>query len=275
MNYTKHFINNYRILKGRMIEKNKGFWKVQSIHKLKLKLSSRFNTKDYLILKTIDHSSKSTPPFITFTSDNRYSNLNKKRLIKIKDKLPYKYNKNFFITNENLKREEEPKIKNKKRQIYVSFYKNFSYEPFLYNELPFIYMKGKYKTFPRKFNEVLKDSIIMKQYNEFLKDINYNTFSSNSTIKNNYDERFERNNYKLSNTKLTDSNLDNNFEISSLFSKKKKNDINFFDNNNNKHNLKIKTFKTFNDTNYSSTAYDGFFKRKKTEGVHTLPSLDI
>ena len=29
MNYTKHFINNYRILKGRMIEKNKGFWKVQ------------------------------------------------------------------------------------------------------------------------------------------------------------------------------------------------------------------------------------------------------
>ena len=58
------------------------------------------------------------------------------------------------------------------------------------------------KTFPRKFNEVLKDSIIMKQYNEFLKDINYNTFSSNSTIKNNYDERFERNNYKLSNTKF-------------------------------------------------------------------------
>ena len=269
MNYKNHFVNNYRILKGRMIEKNKGFWKVQSIHKLKLKLSHKFNTKDYLILKTLDNSTKSTPPFITFSSDNRYSNLKNKRLLKIKDKLSFKHIDNIFITNENRKREEEPKSQNKNKQIYINFYKNFSYEPFLYNELPFIYMKGKGKKNPRKFSEVLKDCIIMKQYNEVLKDINHKTLSSTSNTKNKNDDIFERNNFGLSNTKLTDSNFDNNIEISSLISEKKKKNVKFF--NNNTHNLKIKIF---NNSNGSNTAYDGFSKGKKSQGVYTLPTLD-
>ena len=257
--YKIHFRNNYRIVKNRMLEKNKGFWKVQSIHKLELKLSSRFNTKDYLMLKTIQKTSKFSPSFISFSNDNHYSNLNKRRIIKIKDKLSHKPYNNIFITNENQKKEEEQKFINKKKQLYINFYKNFSYEPFLYNELPFIYLRGKDKFIPRKFSEVLKDCFIMDKYNKALMDINYNTLNSNSND--------EKNNFGFSHIKLTDSYVDNTHKTISLNPEKRKRNIKYL-NSKIKHNSNI-------NAKCSNTAYDGFFKNKKSEGVYTLPTLEI
>ena len=238
-----------------MLEKNKGFWKVQSIHKLQLKLSSRYNTKDYLMLKTIQNTSKFSPSFISFSNENRYSNLNKQRIIKIKDKLSHKPDNKIFITNENQKKEEDPKNKNKKKQIYISFYKNFWYEPYLYNELPFIYLRGKDKLAPRKFSEVLKDSFIMDKYNKALMNVKYNTLNSNND---------DKHNYVFTHIKLTDSNEDNNKKIST-FSNKRQRNLKFI-------KSKFKTNLNIN-TNYSNTAYDGFFKNKKSEGIFTFPSL--
>ena len=258
MNYKKHFGNNYRKFKERILEKNKGFWRVQSIHKLELKLSSRFNVKDFLMLKNIQSRSRFSPSFISFSNDNRYSNLNKKRLIKLKDKLSHKTENNIFITNENQKKEEDPQYKNKKKQIYLSFYKNFSYEPFMYNELPFIYMRGKDQTVPRKFSEVLKDCLIMDKYNKALMDINYKTLNSNDNIEKN-------NKFKINNIKLTDSNLDYKHKLNSIDTGKR--NLKYIKNKLN-HNLRI-------NTNFSNTAYDGFYKNKKSEGVYTISTNDF
>ena len=259
MNYKKHFYNNYRIFKDRILEKNKGFWRVQSIHKLEVKLSSRFNVKNFLMLKNIQSRSRFSPSFISFSNDNRYSNLNKKRLIKLKDKLSHKTENNIFITNENQKKEEDPQYKNKKRQIYLSFYKNFSYEPFMYNELPFIYMRGKDKTVPRKFSEVLKDCLIMDKYNKALMDINYMTLNSND----NKDKNSHR--FKFNSIKLTDSNLENKHKMNSIDAGKR--NLKYYKNKIN-HGLKI-------NTNFSNTAYDGFYKNKKSEGVYTISTNEF
>ena len=254
MNYKKHFRQNYKIVKERMLEKNKGFWKVQSIHKLKLKLSTKYNTQDYLMLKVIQNSPKISPSFISFSNDTRYSQLFKKRLNKIKGKLSKKTQHNIFITNENQKKKEDSKYKEHQKQLYINFYKDFSYEPYLYNELQFIYLKGKDKMIPRKFSEVLKDCFIMDKYNKALNKMNYKTLSSSVN---------KENDYGINNIKLTDSNIDNFNNIRSLDAELRKKNMKLFN-----HNLKI-------NTNYSNTAYDGFFKSKKSEGVYTLPTLDI
>ena len=76
MNYKMHF-RNYKFLKHRMLEKHKGFWKAQSVHKLELKLSKKFNTKDFLMLKTIQNSPKYIPTFISFSKNKNKSELKK------------------------------------------------------------------------------------------------------------------------------------------------------------------------------------------------------
>ena len=81
--YKLHFGQKYKILKERILERHKGYWKAQSIHKLKLKLSSKYSIKDYIMLKSIDTSPKYIPSFISFSNDSNRSKINKKRLIKI------------------------------------------------------------------------------------------------------------------------------------------------------------------------------------------------
>ena len=251
MNYKLHFNQNYKIFKERVLEKHKGYWKVQSIHKLKVKLSSKYNTQDYIMLKSIENSSKYIPPFLSFSSDR----INKKRITKLNKKLSFKPNTNLFITNEDKKDEGCKKHKEKKKQLYINLYKDFSYEPSLYNKLQFIYMKGKDKTVPRKFTEVVKDCFIMDKYNKLL---NMNHNSSND---------FDINKYADSNIKLNDSNYDNYHKLRSLDTGKRKRNIKFFSN---KLNHKINV-----NTNNSNTAYDGFFKSKKSKGIYTLPTLEL
>ena len=95
---------NYKILKERMSEINKGFWKVQSIHKLSTKLSHKFNTKDFIIMKTFQTTPKYIPPFISFSNENRKFNIFKNRTIKLNYNSKGRNNiKNIFITNDRQK----------------------------------------------------------------------------------------------------------------------------------------------------------------------------
>ena len=267
--YKLHFGQKYKILKERILEKHKGYWKAQSIHKLKLKLSSKYSIKDYIMLKSIDTSPKYIPSFISFSNNSNRSKINKKRLIKIKDKLSLKPNINLFITNENQKREEDSTNKLHKKQLYLNLYKDFSYEPYIYNELQFIYLKGKDKIAPRKFSEVLKDCLIMDKYNKLIKTMNYNTNNSHShiSIDNEGNKVFDNN------IKITESNNFNNIKNlkeSKILGEKTK-DIKEIKNSTykSKNNLKI------NIKNLSNTAYNGFYKNKKSKGVYTLPTIDI
>ena len=182
---SKMPFTNYKILKERMAEINKGFWKVQSIHKLSTKLSNRFSTKDFIIMKTIQKPKQYIPPFISFSNERRkYINNNKSIRIK-KNNINIK-NKNLFITNEIKEKINESKLKSKKerkKNLYLNLYKNFPYEPYLYNELQFIYLQGSNKLIPRKFNEVIKDCFLMDNYKKLLlnKKSNLSNFKFNDS----------------------------------------------------------------------------------------------
>ena len=267
MNYKLHFYQNYKVLKERILEKHKGFWKAQSIHKLKLKLSNNYNIKDYIILKSIDTSPKLIPKFISFSKDNAHSKLNKKRIIHLRDKLSLKPSINLFITNENKKKDEDAKSKSYKKQLYLNLYKDFSYEPYLYNELQFIYLRGKDKITPRKFSEVLKDCLIMDKYNKLMKNMNYKNYNTYNSI-NSIDS--EGNKYNDNNIKFTELNNDNNNNLKSIkeiMGKRTKNIKQL--------NYKSKPHLKINIQNFSNTAYNGFYNNKKSKGVYPLPKIDI
>lgn len=266
MNYNIHFKNNYRILKERMMEKNKGFWKVQSIHKLQLKLSQKFNAKDFIMLKTIQNNSDTKHSFITYSSDNKFPNLNKRRIIRIKGKSNNKPDTNLFITNENKKNLEETKIKYKerKKKLYSNLYKGFSYEPYLYNDVNFIYLKGQEGTIPRKFSEVLKDCLIMDKYNNYLNKFNIERIKTLNE---------KENKFGYGSIKLTDSNTDSFNKIKALIKENKKKNIKYFTSRFN-HNIKINDINE-NLSNDSNTEYDGFYKNKRTRGIYTVSTFDI
>ena len=169
-------LTRYKSLKERLAEINKGFWKVQSIHKLSTKLSNKFNTKDFIIMKTIQKTPNYIPPFITFSNESKKNRLkiNNSERIKLKQK---ENKNNLFLTIQNRKKRSETRIKTtkeNKKKLFLNLYKNFPYEPFLYNELQFIYLQGSNKLIPRKFNEVVKDCFIMDKYNKLLKKSRYN-----------------------------------------------------------------------------------------------------
>ena len=249
-------LTNYRILKEIMTEKNKGFWKVQSIHKLSTKLSHRFNAKDFILMKNIQRGNKFIPPFISFSNESKKIKLMDKRSIKTQTN--HGSNINIFMTNENQNKINIKKIitqKENKKKLYLNLYKNFPYEPYIYNELYFIYLQGNNKIIPRKFNEVVKDCFMMDRYNKYLKNKKNKMYkinnSTNINISNNYiksQNSFNEDDIRIK-TISAEGRL-NKFKI------KKK--LNF--------NTKIKN-------NYSNTIYDGFFKNKKLGKMKLLPSL--
>ena len=257
-------ITNYKILKERMTEKNKGFWKVQSIHKLETKLSTKFNTKDYILMKYFQRTQKDIPSFISFSNISKKKGVKEKRSVKIQTNLESQ--RNIFLTNENKSQINDKKNKKEiKKKLYLSLYKNFPYEPYLYNELQFIYLKGSNKLIPRKFNEVVKDCFIMDKYNKYLLN-KKNSISklsySNSTNKNMrtqyiFNDINVVNDDKTINT-ISVEGRSNNFRIKRNINKKlgieKESEIN-----------------TIN-TNYSNTMYDGFFKNRKKR-INNLPFL--
>ena len=257
-------ITNYKILKERMAEKNKGFWKVQSIHKLETKLSTKFNTKDYILMKYFQRTQKDIPSFISFSNISKKIGVKQKRSVKIQTNLdPHR---NIFLTNENNNQINDKKNKKEiKKKLYLSLYKDFPYEPYLYNELQFIYLKGSNKLIPRKFNEVVKDCFIMDKYNKYLlnkKKSIYKLSYSNSTNKNMRTQSI----YNDINI-VNDDKTINTISIEGRSNKLRiKNNI----------NKKLGTEKEFDintiNTNYSNTMYDGFFKnrKRKINNLHLL-----
>ena len=257
---------NYKILKERMTGINKGFWKVQSIHKLSTKLSNRFNTKDYIIMKTIQKTPNYIPPFITFFNESHQFNISQNKSIKKKSNS--KEHKNVFLTNESIKTINESYYKTKrenKKKLFLNLYKNFPYEPYLYNELQFIYLQGNNKLTPRKFKEVVKDCFIMDKYNKFLinKKYNISNFNSNNSKNiNNSGSTLQINKSKNYNNN-SDSNYFKSLSVEKSINRTKRN-IN-------------KKCKTENEeleinNNYFNTINDGFYNRKSKK-CNCLPSI--
>ena len=157
---------NYKDLKERMSQILKGFWKVQSIHKLPSQPRIKINNKEYLLLKTIKNP-KQTPSFISFCHEEK----NTKKIKKCKSAC--ESNKNIFITS-NTKRKIINRNNNKNQDLSCLFnkiYGKFTYEPSIYNEFQMFYLKRNKVYKPRKFKEVIKDCIAMNEYNNYLKNI--------------------------------------------------------------------------------------------------------
>lgn len=255
---------NYKILKERMAEKNKGFWKVQSIHKLETKLSNKFNTKDYIIMKYFQRTQKDIPSFISFSNISKKIGIKQKRSVKIQTNI--ETNKNIFLTNESKRQINDKKNKKEiKKKLYLSLYKNFPYEPYIYNELQFIYLKGNNKLIPRKFNEVVKDCFIMDKYNKYLlnKKSNISKLSySNSTNKNLRTQNI-----------FNDINIVNDDKtINTISVEGRSKNLRIKRNIHKKLGIeKDSEINTIN-TNYSNTVYDGFFKKRKRR-INNLPFL--
>ena len=181
---------NYKATKERMLESAKGFWKVKSVHKLTNRLKIRYNPQDFIILKTIKKPDPKLPSFISFEhqinrditpienqKNNSYVNLNFR---------------NFFITGNN-KTINKQKKKEKLKIIYNKLFGSFTYEPLLYNDCPFFYLQKEKRLLPRKFKDVIKDCLALKEYKNCIN--NYEKGQDNIiTTDNNHNNNYNTNN---------------------------------------------------------------------------------
>ena len=69
---------NYKIVKDRMLESSKGFWKVKSIHTLISRLQTKYNPNDFLILNKIKRPDPKLPSFIRLEHGFNRKNRKKK-----------------------------------------------------------------------------------------------------------------------------------------------------------------------------------------------------
>ena len=172
---------NYKALKDRMLETSKGFWKVKSIHKLTTRLQSRYNPRDFILLKTIKKPPPKLPSFISLEHEINKRNRqleNQKNFSSVNLKVG-----NFFITG-NEKRIIKKKKKEEIKNIFDKLFGNFTYEPFLYNDCQFFYMQKEPRLLPRKFNDVIKDCLAFKEYKNYINNIK-RTKDENVTTENN------------------------------------------------------------------------------------------
>ena len=172
---------NYKSVKDRMYETNKGFWKVQSIHKLTTRLKTRYNPKDYIILKAIKKPEPNLPSFISL-----------EHLVKNKERKMENYKNfssvdlnvgNFFITG-NERRIMKEKKKEEIKNIFNKLFGSYTYEPFLYNECQFFYLQKEPRLLPRKFQDVIKDCLALKEYKDYINNLQ-KTKDENITTDNN------------------------------------------------------------------------------------------
>ena len=156
---------NYKIVKDRMLESSKGFWKVKSIHTLISRLQTKYNPNDFLILNKIKRPDPKLPSFIRLEHGfNRKNRLieNQKNFSSSNLKVP-----NFFITS-NIKKDKIQKKKQEIKNIFDRLFRNYTYEPFLYNDCQFFYLQKEPRLLPRKFNDVIKDCLALKEYENYI-----------------------------------------------------------------------------------------------------------
>lgn len=154
---------NYKNLKDRMCEMNKGFWKVQSIHKLKAKLKIKYNPKDHIMLKRIQKTNHQMPPFLSV----RHEISPNKIIIKKNFSHQKILEKDFFLTTNNKKKITEENTK-KENIIYKKIYGKFMNRSFLFNDFQFIFLSKEKRLFPRTFKDVLKDCVALREYKKHI-----------------------------------------------------------------------------------------------------------
>ena len=156
---------NYKAVKERMLETSKGFWKVKSIHKLASRLQARYDPNDFLILNRIKRPDPKLPSFIRLEHEVKRKNRqleNHKSFSSSNLKAP-----NFFITAD-LKKDNIEKKKKEIKSIFDKLFGNYTYEPFLYNDCQFFYLQKEPRLLPRKFNDVIKDCLALKEYEKYI-----------------------------------------------------------------------------------------------------------
>ena len=158
---------NYKNLKERMSETNKGFWKVQSIHKLNTKLKMRYNPKDYIILKAIKKPSQKIPSFISFIHEEQPPKKQKKLEKQKNHSCGRLTTNNIFITNNIKKTISKEKIE-KTKNLFNKMFGKFIYEPYLYNEFQFFSLQKEKRLLPRRFKDVVKDCIALREYRNYI-----------------------------------------------------------------------------------------------------------
>ena len=222
---------NYKNLKVRMSETNKGFWKVQSIHKLKKKLKMRYNPKDYIILKTIKKPPPKIPPFISFEHEEK---IPKKLENQKNNSCGRLTSKNFFLTD-NIKKTINKEHIEKTKNLFNKIYGKFIYEPYLYNEFQFFSLEKEKRLLPRKFKDVLKDSIALREYKNYISSLQQKKDANNMTDN---DTHNIHTNSKKSMTIICKRNLSDNEILDNIFNEYKNEDsilsdikINIKDNN--------------------------------------------
>jgi len=217
---------NYKNIRERMSKTNKGFWKVQSIHKLATKLKMRYNPKDYIILKTIQKSAPKIPPFILFRHEEKNAKKQKKFENQKNNSCGRLTVQNFFITG-NEKNIKDIKEKAEKTKIlFNKVYGNFDYEPYLYNEFQFLYLQKEKRLLPRKFKDVVKDCIALREYKNYINKLK-KTKDENNMIQN---EEIHTNN-KKSMTVICKRNLSDTEILNNVFGENKNEDSIMSDNN--------------------------------------------
>ena len=155
---------NYKVSKNRMLESAKGFWKVKTIHTLTNRLKQGYNSKDFIILKTIKKPPPEIPSFISFEHKT-------KRNLRNIENQKNKSSKNlragsFFITGDErrMNRMKNQKKKEELKIIYRKLFGQFKYEPLLYSDCQFFYMQKEQRLLPRKFKDVIKDCMAFQEY---------------------------------------------------------------------------------------------------------------
>ena len=220
---------NYNAVKDRMLETSKGFWKVKSIHTLTTRLQSRYNPRDFILLKTIK---KPPPKLPSFISLEHVINRKNRQLENQKNFSAVNLNVgNFFITG-NEKRINKQKKKEEIKNIFDKLFGSFTYEPFLYNDCQFFYLLKEPRFLPRKFNDVIKDCLAFKEYENHL---------------NNYKRKKDENIITENNNKLN-----GNKNLS--YTGKEQHNLNIFEN--------MKTNKNKNRNNNTSIIRHKIIKRK-------------
>ena len=273
---------NYNNLKERMSETSKGFWKVQSIYKLTTKLKMHYNPKDYIILKTIKKPPPKIPPFILF----RHEEMPKK-----KKKLESQKNnscgrltiQNFFIT-ENQKHKHEKETAAKNKTLFNKIYGKFTYEPYLYNEFQFFCLKKEQRLLPRRFKDVVKDCIALREYKNYIKNlqkvrVEQNEKNVNNLTQNEVNKDEIITNNKKSMTVICKRNLSDNEILDNVFGENKNEESILSDNNiKNLSSNKLKEKSSKSSASMKIIRNNYYLIKSKTEKYQNkinLPKLNI
>ncbi len=187
----EHSIYNkrYQLLKRKMSESAKGFWRVKSLCILNKSLSKKYSPKEALMKKKIERSVPILPTFIQIKPIQI--------LYKKKNQGNQTLLNPLFLTSQNKNRiqKENEKIST----TYNELFGKFPYEPFLYNEY-FFKVFPYYKKNQRSFSECVQDS---RSLNVLLR----KKLLSKSISQRNFDKE---NQYNLKKTNYSNSIYKNN-----------------------------------------------------------------